>query len=103
MDNYENLDLIGNATSHSVLYGFPAPTGKKGRPPKHGRRLSIYEDFTLSAEKIRDYHTGSRRVLTNIFESRQVLVYVTSTEKGSGTRRLFFSTIFPTQLQFFCA
>lgn len=104
VDDYENLDLIGNARSDSVLYDLPpAPTGRKGRPPKHGRRLSIYEDFTLSAEKIGDYYTGCRRVLTNIFGSRQVLAYVTSTGKGGGTRRLLFSTIFPAQLQIFCA
>ena len=104
VDDYENLDLIGNARSDSLLYDLPpAPTGRKGRPPKHGRRLSIYEDFTLSAEKIGDYYTGCRRVLANIFGSRQVLAYVTSTGKGGGTRRLFFSTIFPAQLQIFCA
>lgn len=28
---------------------------------------------------------------------------MTATEKESGTRRLFFSTVFPTQLQIFCA
>lgn len=103
VDEYENLDLIGNARSDSVIYGLPpAPTGKKGRPQKHGRRLSIYEDFVLSAEKIGGYYTGSRRVLTNIFGKRQVLAYVTSTSKGECSRRLFFSTIFPTQLQIFC-
>ena len=31
------------------------------------------------------------------------MAYVTSTGKENGTRRLFFSTIFPTQLQMFCA
>ncbi len=104
VDEYKNLDLIGNARSDSVIYDLaPAPTGKKGRPKKHGRRLSIYEDFVLSTEKIGDYHTGSRRVLTNIFGKRQVLAYVTSTGKEGCSRRLFFSTIFPTQLQIFCA
>lgn len=49
-----------------------------------------------------DYYTGVRRVLTNIFGSREVLAYVTSTEKSGGTRRLFFSTIFPVNMQFFC-
>ena len=104
VDEYENLDLIGNARSDSVIYDLPpASTGRKGRPPKHGRRLSIYEDFILSAEKIGDYFTGSRRVLTNIFGTRQVQAYVTAANKENGTRRLFFSTIFPAQLQIFCA
>lgn len=46
---------------------------------------------------------GVRRVLTNIFGTREVLAYVTATEKSGGSRRLFFSTIFPEQLQIFCA
>ncbi len=79
------------------------PTGKKGRPAKHGRRLSIDSDFVLSDEKVGDYYTGCRRVRTNIFGAREVMAYVTSTGKESDTRRLFFSTIFPTQLQIFCA
>lgn len=104
VDDYENLDLIGNARADSVIYDLPpAPTGKKGRPKKYGRRLSIYKDFVLSAEKIGGYYTASRRVLTNIFGERQVLAYVTSTEKREGSRRLFFSTIFPYQLDIFCA
>ena len=104
VDDYENLDLIGNARADSVIYDLPpAPTGKKGRPKKHGRRLSIYKDFVMSAEKIGGYYTASRRVLTNIFGERQVLAYVTSTEQREGSRRLFFSTIFPYQLDIFCA
>ncbi|KMW24008.1 hypothetical protein HMPREF9471_00006 [[Clostridium] clostridioforme WAL-7855] len=38
-----------------------------------------------------DYYMGVRRVLTNIFGQREVLAYVTSTEKTGGSRRLFFS------------
>ena len=46
VDEYPNLDLIGNARSDSVIYDLvPAPTGKKGRPAKHGQRLSIDEDL----------------------------------------------------------
>ena len=104
IDEYPNLDLIGNARSDSVIYDLaPAPTGKKGRPAKHGKRLSIDEDFALSDEKIGDYYTGVRHVLTNLFGTREVLAYVTSTAKESGTKRLFFSTIFPEQLGIFCA
>ena len=104
VDEYPNLDLIGNARSDSVIYDLaPAPTGKRGRPAKHGRRLSIAADFTLSSEKVGEYYTGCRRVLTNIFGTKEVLAYVTSPSREGGIRRLFFSTIFPSQLQFFCA
>lgn len=96
--------LIGNARLDSVIYDLaPAPTGRKERSAKHGRRLSIKTDFAVSEEKIGDYYTGVRRVLTNIFGSREVLAYVTASEKSSGSRRLFFSTVFSEQLQIFCA
>lgn len=73
MDEYANLDVICNARYDSVIYDLaPQPTGKKGRPAKHGRRLSIETDFTLSEERL-------------------------------GARRLFFSTIFPWQMEIFCA
>ncbi|EHG33668.1 hypothetical protein HMPREF9467_00702 [ [[Clostridium] clostridioforme 2_1_49FAA] len=65
------------------------------------KRASLF--LLLSAEKIGDYYMGVRRVLTNIFGQREVLAYVTSTEKTGGSRRLFFSTIFPEQMQIFCA
>ena len=104
MDEYQNLGLIGNARYDSVLYDLaPQPTGKRGRPAKHGRRLSVERDFTLLGEKICGYYIGTRRVLTNIFGTREVFAYVTSTEKEGGSRRLFFSTVFPAQLQIFCA
>ena len=104
VEEYPNLDLIGNARSDSVIYDLaPSPTGKKGRPAKHGKRLSTDDDFTLSDEKINGYYIGVRHVLTNIFGSREVLAYVTTAGKETGARRLFFSTIFPEQLQIFCA
>ena len=104
VDEYPNLDLIGNARYDSVIYDpAPQPTGRRGRPAKHGRHLSIEEDFVLSEEKTSGYYIGVRRVLTNIFGTREVLAYVTATEKDGGSRRLFFSTIFPEQLQIFCA
>ncbi|RKI74746.1 hypothetical protein D7V90_23425 [bacterium 1xD42-87] len=104
VEEYDNLDLIGNARADSVLYDLPpAPTGKKGRPAKHGRRLSIDSDFPLSSEKMGGYYTGCRLVLTNIFGAREVMAYVTSSGKENGTKRLFFGTILPSQLQIFCA
>mgnify|MGYP000570998390 CR=1 FL=1 len=47
VDEYPNLDLICNARTDSVIYDLaPQPTGRRGRPAKHGERLSIKEDFT---------------------------------------------------------
>ena len=104
VDEYPNLDLIGNARIDSVMYDLaPAQTGRRGRPAKHGKHLSVETDFTFSNEKIGDYYTGVRRVLAKIFGNREVLAYVTATEKEHGTKRLFFSTIFPEDLQIFCA
>lgn len=104
VDEYSNLDIVCNARYDSVIYDLaPQPTGKRGRPAKHGKRFSPKDDFTLSDEKIGNFYIGVRRVLTNIFGQREVLAYVTSTEKESDSRRLFFSTIFPEQMQIFCA
>lgn len=104
VDEYANLDVICNARNDSVLYDLaPQPAGRRGRPAKHGKRLSMETDFTLSDEKIGDYYIGVRKVLTNLFGQREVLAYVTASEKAQGSRRLFFSTIFPYQMQIFCA
>lgn len=103
VEEYDNLNLIGNARSDSVMYDLPpAPTGKRGRPAKHGKKISI-DDVTLSDEKIGDYYIGVKKVLTNIFSERKVLAYVTAATKDSASKRLFFSTIFPEQLDIFCA
>ena len=88
-DEYENLDIICNARYDSAIYNLPqAPTGKRGRPAKRGKRLSIIEDFSLSTEKIGDYYVGVRKVLTNIFGDRYVHAYVTAGNKTTETRRL---------------
>ena len=44
--------------------------------------LPKYRHFTFSNEKIGDYYTGVRRVLTKIFSNREVLAYVTATENS---------------------
>lgn len=41
--------------------------------------------------------------LSNLFGTREVLAYVTSTARTGETKRLFFSTIAPEKLQIFCA
>lgn len=103
VDDCPNLDLVGNAGSDSVIYDFAsAPTGKRGRSVTHGRRLSIERNFDLSERKVGDCHTGCRRVLTNIFGAREIMAYVTSPSREGGSRRLFFSTVFPSRLRVFC-
>lgn len=53
VDEYDNLDLIGNAGPGSVICDLPPqPAGKRGRPAVHGRRLSIQDGFGLSDGKI---------------------------------------------------
>ena len=87
-----------------VMYDLaPVQTGRRGRPAKYGKRLSVETDFTFSNEKIGDYYTSVRRVLAKIFGNREILAYVTATEKEHDTKWLFFSTIFPEDLQIFCA
>lgn len=103
-EEYPNLDIICNARYDSVRYDLtPASTGRRGRPAKYGVRFSTNEDFTLSAEKIGEYFVGVRRALTNFFSNREVLAYVIPSERSSGNRRLFFSTVFQTHLNMFCA
>ena len=42
IDEYPNLDFIGNARIDSVMYDLaPARTGHRGRPAKQGKRLSV--------------------------------------------------------------
>ena len=104
VDEYKNLDIICNARYDSAIYDLPkAPTGKRGRPSKRGKKLSIIEDFSLSEEKVGDYYVGVRKVITNIFGNRYVHAYVTAVNKTTETRRLFFSTITPGDIRMACA
>ncbi len=53
VEEYENLDLIGNARSDSVIYDLAPPrTGKRGRPALYGKKLSIYDDFSIKSNAI---------------------------------------------------
>jgi len=97
---YDNLHLICNVRSDTVLYNLPPePTGKRGRPRKHGERLSL-EQFELSKPKHGDYKIGTRQVITNLWKDRKVYALVTFPKKGKGTHRLFLSTIDPKEISF---
>ena len=100
VNEYPNLNLIGNARINSAMYDLaPARTGHRG-PVKHGKRLSVETDFTFSGEKIGDYYTGVRRVFTRIFGNQEVLAYVTATEKEHGKKRLFSVRFFQKNCRF---
>ncbi len=46
---------------------------------------------------------GVRKMLTNLFGDRCVHAYVTAVSKTTETRRLFFSTVTPTDIRMACA
>ncbi len=104
VSKYANLDIVCNARYDSAIYDLPPQkTGKKGRPAKKGKRLSLIDDFKLSENKIGDYYIGYRNLLTNIFGNLNVMTYVTANTKNTSTRRLFFSTMMPHNIHISCA
>ena len=100
LQGFENLTMICNARYDSALFDLPpVPTGKRGRPAKRGKKLSL-DDFALDYEHD-GFKIGHRRVLTNIFGDKPVNAYVT--ESSSGSRRLFFCTADPAEIHMSCA
>ena len=98
IERYDNLHLICNVRIDTVLYDLPPEsTGKRGRPRKRGKRLSLNQ-FELSEPKHGDYKIGTRQVMTNLWKERKVHAIVTLPKKGKGTHRLFLSTIEPEEI-----
>ena len=92
VDEYQNLDIICNARTDTVMHDFPPErTGKRGRPKKYGGRL-LPEDFELEFPKTGDRKIGVRPVLTRLWGGRVVYAIVTLPKSGNGNRRLFFCT-----------
>ena len=100
LQGFENLVMICNARYDSALFDLPpAPTGKRGRPAKRGKKLTL-DDFAI--DYVYDgFKIGHRRVMTNIFGNKAVNAYVT--ESASGSRRLFFCTADPPAISMACA
>ena len=97
-EEFENLDIICNVRSDTVLYELPPErTGKKGRPHIRGERISL-NDFTLQEVKEMGMCAGAKTVMTNLFKKRPVTAIVT--ESKSGSKRLFLCTVPPEQLHF---
>ena len=71
---------------------------RRGRPAKHGKRLSVETDFAFSNEKIGDYYIGAHRVITNLLGCREIQAYVTATEKEplnqTGSDRMKYIPLF---------
>lgn len=97
---YPGLDIICNVRSDSAMYELPPlPSGKPGRPKKRGKRIHM-NDFTLSWN-MDGMQVGHWIVLTHICGNRRIHAYVSCTTSGS--RRLFFSTLNPSDLHISCA
>ena len=98
IERHDNLHLICNVRSDTVLYDLPSkPTGQRGRPQKRGERLTL-EQFELSEPNHGDYKIGTRQVMTNLWKDRKVYAIVTISKKGKGQHRLFLSTIAPKEI-----
>lgn len=95
---FKNLDMICNARVDTAMYELPpAPTGKRGRPRKYGKRISP-KDFELSTPQTGDWMVGVRPVLTRLWGERVVYAFVTASKKGGDSRRLFFCTKKPDEI-----
>ena len=87
------IEVICNVRHDTVLYDLkPDPTGKRGRPSSHGRRLSIKEDFMFCNIKIGNFNIAKRKVLTNLLKGHIMEAYVTNPDNAE-SRRLFLSTV----------
>ena len=99
--DYDNLKLDANVRKDTVLYDLPPePNGKRGRPPKKGKRLDIHNQEDFNFTKIGKYFVATRKVLTNLFGNNVVYATVTATDlDNKKSYRLFISTIMPEQLE----
>jgi hypothetical protein len=90
VQSHSNLELIANVRVDTVIYDLPQPTGKRGRPAKKGKKLSIYDDFVFT--QVGKYFIAARTVITNLFKNP---VYMTVTATNLDIHmgyRLFLST-----------
>lgn len=88
---YNNLEIIGAVRYDTAIYDLPpAPTGKRGRPRKKGKKLS-FKDFSYI--KIGEYYVAQQKVMTNLFE-KAIYVTVTTTDAESfSSVRMYISSI----------
>ena len=96
---HANLELIANIRVDTAMFELPQSTGKRGRPAKKGKPISIRHDFIF--EKIGKYFIATKTVLTNLFGDTPVYMTATVPNFVSGDKayRLFISTVSPAQIE----
>jgi len=100
VEQHENLEMVCNVRTDTVLYGLPpSPTRKKGRPRTKGGRLSL-GDISLTGPETGDWLIGMMPVITNLWKGKTVYALVTAPRNGKGNRRLFLCTKDPRGISF---
>jgi len=100
VEQFDNLEMVCNARVDTILYGLPpAKTGKKGRPRKHGNRITL-DEIVLSEPKSGDWLIGMIPVITNLWKGKVVYALVTAPKNKKGSRRLFLCTADPRTISF---
>ena len=98
-EDYENLDIICNVRTDTVLYDLPPEkTGKRGRPRKKGDRLD-FKKIPLTKSRSSDWKIGVRQVITNLWKNRIVYAIVTCPKEKDSGHRLFLCTKNPEEIQ----
>ena len=87
----KNVGGVFNVRIDTAIYALPVhESGKRGRPPKKGKKLSIDSDFGFIEVPNTEYKVAYCRGVTHLFGlDNEVLIVVT--EKGQ-SRRLFICT-----------
>ena len=100
VEPFENLEMVANVRVDTALYELPpAPTGKRGRPKKRGRRIQL-EEIVLNTPESGDWQIGMMPVITNLWKGKIVYALVTAPKNGKGSRRLFLCTADPRKICF---
>ena len=102
IDEYPNLGSHWQWTRITLsCMILPRTTGQRTSSQARKTAFMLNRDFDFSKEKIGDYYNEVSRLSTERSCDRAVLAYITDTEKGNGTKRLIFSTIFSEDLKVF--
>ena len=77
VDEFDNLAIIANVRSDTVIYELPpVHNGRRGRPRVKGEKLSI-KNIVVQDIPDTDYNAGSKTVVTELFGNRPVNAIVT--------------------------